>query len=781
MTSPLQDQLQRTLGDGYAIERELGGGGMSRVFVATEKALGRRVVIKVLPPDLSAAVSTERFRREILLAAGLQHAHIVPVLTAGTSDGLPYFTMPYVDGESLRARLERDGTVPVRDCIAVLRDVSQALAYAHERGVIHRDIKPDNILLSGGVAMVTDFGVAKAISAAGGDSTLTSVGLALGTPAYMAPEQGTGDPTSDRRADIYALGAVGYEMLCGRTLFPGRSPQQTLMAHAVEAPKPVGECRPDTPPALAALIMQCLEKDPAKRPASAAALLQSIDSVMSGGTAIRAAMPRRRRTAVAGLIALAAVIALAGYFAATRRAPPLPSERSIAVLPFDPLGGKPEDEYFGDGMAEELITALSKVPGLRVAARSSAFAFKGKNEDARSIGRQLNVSAVLGGTVRREGKHLRVTARLESADSAREIWSETYDRNETDVFAVQDELTRAIVGALQLRLTPSSGAAIAKRGTANIEAYNLYLHGRFFYEKRSEDGLVKAADNFSQAIALDSNYAAAYAGLADSYSLLATFGFRAPRAMYPKAKLAALRALALDSMLAEAHTSLGFIQLFYDFDYESGSRELTRAIELDPHYAPARLFRSWYYVAAGQLDSAVRNVQRAKADDPLSLIINTRLGTMLFWTRQYDSSAAQLLHTLELDSTYALAHSQLSRAYLMLHRCKDAIREAQKYSAVVGNYESANLGYSAAVCGDTALARHELQSRLDELKRRYVSADVIARLYAGLGQKTEALDWLEKAYDERTWSLFLLKVEPMYDNLRGEPRFQALVTKMRLQ
>jgi Tfp pilus assembly protein PilF len=250
--------------------------------------------------------------------------------------------------------------------------------------------------------------------------------------------------------------------------------------------------------------------------------------------------------------------------------------------------------------------------------------------------------------------------------------------------------------------------------------------------------------------------------------------------MYPKAKLAALRALALDSMLAEAHTSLGFIQLFYEFDFEAGNRELTRAIELDPQYAPARLFRSWYFVAAGQLDSAVRDVQRAQAADPLSLIINTRLGTMLFWTRNYDSSAAQLRHTLELDSTYALAHSQLSRAYLMLNKCPEAIREAEKYSAVVGNYESANLGYSAAKCGDSALARRELQRRLDDVKTHYVSADVIARLYAGMGQKTEALDWLEKAYDERTWSLFLLKVEPMYDNLRGEPRFQALVKKMRL-
>jgi hypothetical protein len=383
--------------------------------------------------------------------------------------------------------------------------------------------------------------------------------------------------------------------------------------------------------------------------------------------------------------------------------------------------------------------------------------------------------------VQREGNHLRVTARLENAVTGDMIWSERYDRSETDVFVMQDELTRAIVGALQLRLTPSSGAAIAKRGTANIEAYNLYLQARFFYEKRSEDGLFKAAHFFEQAIALDSNYAAAYAGLAETYGLIGSFGFRAPLEMYPKAKPAALRALALDSMLAEGHTALGFIHLFYEFDYDAGNRELTRAIALDPNYAPARLFRSWYLMAAGTPDDAVRESQRAEAIDPLSLIINTRYGTMLYFAKHYDSAAAQLRHSLELDSAYALVHSQLSRVYLAQHRCPEALREAERNNANVGNYESANLGFIAAACGDSALARRELAVHLAASKVRYISADVIARLYIAVGKNTEALDWLEKAYDERTWSLFLLKVEPMYDNLRGEPRFQALVKKMRLK
>ena len=524
MTTPLQDQLQRTLGDGYVIERELGGGGMSRVFVATETALGRRVVVKVLPPEISGAVSADRFRREIQLAASLQHPHIVPVLTAGASEGLPYFTMPFEAGESLSARLARDGSLPVRDVIAILRDVTQALAYAHTHGVVHRDVKPDNIMLTGGVAMVTDFGVAKAISAAGGGAAITSTGLAIGTPAYMAPEQGSADAESDQRADLYALGAVAYEMLCGRMLFPGRSPQQMIVAHAVETPRPVVECRPDAPPALAALVMRCLEKDPAKRPSSAGGVLRALDPVSA------ASAPRRRTlvTAAAGLAEVAVVVA-GGYALSTRRAPAPgpPSERSIAVLAFENTGGDKENEYFSDGMAEELMTQLSKVPGLRVAARTSAFAFKGRNEDAREIGRRLNVGTVLEGSVRKSGKRLRVSARLVDVSTGYQLWADEYQRDLTDVFAVQDELTRAIVSALQIHLTPSGDAALVKRATTNVDALTLYLRGRYFYERRTEADLTQAALYFQKAIDADPLYAPAYSGLADSFTLLAAYGFRA--------------------------------------------------------------------------------------------------------------------------------------------------------------------------------------------------------------------------------------------------------------
>jgi len=781
VTAPLQDQLQRTLGDGYTLERELGGGGMSRVFVATERSLGRRVAVKVLPPDLAAAVSAERFRREILLAASLQHPHIVTVLTAGSSEGLPYYTMPLVDGESLRERIEREGKLPVADTIAILRDVAQALAYAHAHGVIHRDIKPANILLSGGVAMVADFGVAKAIrdAGAGGGGALTSVGMALGTPAYMAPEQGSGDPASDLRSDLYALGAVGYEMLSGQQLFPGRTPQQVLVAHAVQAPRPVAEQRPDTPPALAALIMRCLEKDPAKRPASAEDVRKALDAMTLGAAATQRSRGRRAMAAAAVAVVAAALAGAAWMYAARRAASSPDGDRSIAVLPFENASGQHENDYFSDGMAEELINGLSKVPGLRVAARTSAFAFRGKDADIRDIGRKLNVGTVLEGSVRSAGSRIRVSARLVDATNGYQLWSDEYEREATDVFRVQDDLARAIVGALKLHLAPGSDASPVRRGTKSVDAYNKYLRGRYFFEQRSREGFARGVQYFSEAIAADSGYAAAWSGLADCLMLSTTFGFAPPRSLMPQARAAAERAVQLDPSLAEAHTSLGFVYLLYDYDYPAGEAQLRRAIELDPRYATALLFHSWYDAAVGKTADAVREVQQALAIDPFSIILNARLGTMLYYDRQFQAAIDQSKRTLELAPHDGISLNGIARSDLALGNCADALRYAKEGKPNVGPWEGPVLGYVAARCGDPALARRELQERLDAVKAgQFVPADVIAKIYAGLGDRANALDWLERAYDERVWSMTLLTIEPMYDNLRGDPRFQSLVSKM---
>jgi serine/threonine-protein kinase len=420
-TTDLRDQLQRTLGSAYSIERELSGGGMARVFAAEERSLRRKVVVKVLPPELSGAISVERFRREIQLAAQLQHPHIVPLLSADEAGGVLYYTMPFVEGESLRTRVAREGELPVSDAVRILQDVARALAYAHRHGVVHRDVKPENVLLGEDGALVCDFGVAKALGDAAGRgpaNALTATGVALGTPSYMAPEQVAADPNADHRADVYALGVLAYEMLTGEPPFRAASLQQVLAAHATQQPDPVTRRRPSVPPALAALIMHCLEKHPADRPQSADEVLRELQLVDPASRPRGAAAPRPRRTRrLAAYVGTSGVlIALTGYALVARQADSAADDgtaiKSVAVLPFANLSPDTENEYFADGMTEELINALTKVEGLRVPARSSAFAFKGKNLGARSIADSLGVSTVVEGSVRRAGTRLRVTAQL---------------------------------------------------------------------------------------------------------------------------------------------------------------------------------------------------------------------------------------------------------------------------------------------------------------------------------------------------------------------------------
>src|SRR5688572_7296089 len=422
---------------------------MSRVFVANDRALGRKVAVKVLPPEVAAELKVERFRLEIQLAAKLQHPHIVPLLFAGETGGVLYFTMPFIEGESLRAKVARDGPLPIRDAIRTLRQVASALAYAHRQGVVHRDIKPDNVLLAGEFALVTDFGVAKALTAstAVNNPQLTGGGMAIGTPAYMSPEQVLADPGIDHRADIYAFGIVAYEILTGAAPFRARTAQAILAAQAVQAPEPVLEKRADIPPALAEIVMRCLEKKPDDRPQTAEELLHLFDSMTSGSTPTgalhlpRAAAAKSRRWPAAGAVGALAVAGLA-WFSATRfnggESSAAANLSSVAVLPLVNVGGNQSDEYFSDGLTDELANALGKLPGLRVASRTSAYAFKGKPTDVGEIGRRLKVQAVLEGSVRRSGSKFRVQANLTSVSDGLNLWSEVYEREAKDVFTVQD-------------------------------------------------------------------------------------------------------------------------------------------------------------------------------------------------------------------------------------------------------------------------------------------------------------------------------------------------------
>src|SRR5438876_1579843 len=772
-------RLRGALADRYAIDRELGHGGTATVYLAPDLKHGRAVAIKVLRPELAAALGAERFLREIEIAARLTHPHILPLHDSGEAAGFLYYVMPFVEGESLRDRLKREPQLPVEEAVRIAREVATALSYAHSQDVVHRDIKPENILLSGGEAVVADFGIARAIVAAGAEQ-LTDTGLAVGTPGYMSPEQATGAEHLDGRSDVYSLGCVLYEMLAGHPPFLGTTAQEILARHTLDPVPPLRTIRPELPAAVDRAVGKALAKAPADRFATAAAFVEAMTQASTPPSFAR----RAARPAVFVAAGVAAFVT--GYALLTR--PPSSSDepgQSIAVLPFKNIGGDVNNEPFSDGMTDEITTALGKVEGLRVAARSAAFRFKGKNVVPEEIGRQLHVLYVLDGGVRMGGNRRRVSAQLINVARGNEIWAEEYDRDarDRDVFAVQDEITRAIVGALRVRLSGPASGSLVKRATGDPEAHDLYLQGRYFFAKRDSTSLRKAQDYFERAIAKDPSYALAYAGLSDAYSHRAVFGYVPPRDTHSKAKEAALRALALDSTIAEAHTSLGFIELFLEWDWTTAGREFERALALDPRYPPAHLFRGWYFVATDRMEDAVGEVQTAVRLDPFSLVNNARLSSMLYYARRYNEALAQARRLLELDSMNFQARGEPARLYLQLGRCDEALAAIKQAPEQAGVAPFGGLsGWINARCGHPAEALAVLNRfRAQAREGRYVSHFSLAMIHAGLGDTEQTFAHLDTAYVEGTWAMFTLRVEPAFDGLRADPRFGRLLKKVGLE
>jgi len=664
----LREQLQETLGDSYQLEQELGGGGMSRVFVAHEASLGRKVVVKVLPPEMAAAVSIDRFRREIQLAAQLQHPHIVPLLSAGETGGLPYFTMPFVKGESLRARLTH-GELPISEAIRILREIASALAYAHENGVVHRDIKPENILISGGSAMVTDFGVAKAVSASTGTDggSLTSLGVALGTPAYMAPEQATADPNTDYRADIYALGVVAYEMLTGSTPFPGRSPQSTLAAQVTEAPDSVTRRRPAVPPLLAALVMKCLEKRPADRPQTAADVMHELDalSTPSGGLTPTSALPAARSNSIIRRAAIAAAgvaaLALIGFAALRARRPAAAANTAsvvpaIAVLPFENRG-RPEGQEFTDGMTEEITNRLTSVRGLRVIGRQSASAYASTKKTPQQIAQELGVQYILTGTVRwdkgGDGREIvRVSPALLRTTDATQVWADAYQTVLSGMFDVQSKVATEVANALNIALLAPEKDALAAKPTDNVEAYSFYLRGNDLLTKSSEiRDLRLAIDALEKAVAADPKFALAYARLSQANTEIFWFNGDRSTARLRKAKAAADKALELDRSLGAAHLAMGVYYYHGFLDYDNALAHLSDAAKARPNDFETVFFKAAVQRRQGKWKDATENMRRALELEPRIGLYISDAGNTFFFIRNYDEAVRLSDRAIVLDPT----------------------------------------------------------------------------------------------------------------------------------
>jgi len=792
LSADLREQLQETLGSAYSITRELGGGGMSRVFLARDESLGRDVAIKVLSPELAATLSAERFTREIKLAAGLQEPHIVPVLAAGHTAGIPWYTMPFVSGESVRARIAR-GRLGAVEAMSILRNVAQALAYAHERGIIHRDIKPENVLLSSGTAVVADFGIAKAVSASttqapGG--TLTSTGTSIGTPAYMSPEQAVGDSTTDHRADLYAWGVMAYELLSGAHPFARHTTAAALVgAHLTETPAAL-ETSDAVPPEFAASVMRCLEKDPANRPRSASELLESLDQVHVSTPGVRRtpaqsrSFPRRAMLSVGLAIVIAAGIGVwrmnARAAGPTETSTAASGTKSLAVLPFESFGGDTANAYFAEGIADGLTTALAQLPGIRVAGRTSAARFKGGTATAKEVGSALSVGSVLDGTVRRVGGRVRVTAQLTGTSDGLVMWTQSYDREAKDVFALQDDITHAIVVALQGKFAGTAAPTAPAIGTTNADAYDLYLRGMYLYRRRG-NGLLRAFELLEQAIAKDSNFARGHAAVA---TVLLSEPYYLPVRMgdvLSRARAAAERAVALDPNLPDAHQALA-IAHFHASEWEMSEREARAAIALDPTSAEAHYRLGFILVTVGRTEESISEFGKAKAGDPLYSIAGAYLGYANSLAGHNDIAIAEGKRAVDLDTMLAVNYTLLGRSYKTAGRSAEALAVAHRLLTLAT--EPRVLGITAntlAVFGDTAESRGivaKLEAMPANTPRRNTG---LAFAYLGLGDTARALTAMERAVAGDGELLFsMVPLDHTYDAVRASPRFADILRRVKL-
>jgi eukaryotic-like serine/threonine-protein kinase len=828
----------------YEIRFKLGEGGMGEVYLAEDTQLQRKVALKVLPTEVAANQDRmRRFVQEAKAAAALNHPNIAHIYEIGADGGVNFIAMEFIEGVTLREKIHREKTDLIK-LLRYLQHVAEGLAKAHAAGIVHRDLKPDNIMITrDGHAKILDFGLAKLVEQARpsdlSDQEISAAatvampprsqpGMVIGTVGYMSPEQAQGKTNEiDHRSDIFSFGCILYEAVTGHKTFEGKDAIDTLNKIIREPVAPISHFRPDAPNHLQRIVRRCLAKDPEDRyqtikdvaielrelrreladsigvdttvppigsevtsagattagtsvalisasPSSSSAHASSAEYVGSG-------IKRHKLAATITLIVLViGGVGLGLYLHARNTEVAL---ESIAVLPFQNPSTDADSEYLSEGLAESLIYRLSQLPNLKVSPTSSVFRYKGKEIDPIKVGQELGVNAVLSGRIVQRGDQLTISAELVDVRYNKLLWGEQYDRKMSDLLAMQREIAREIVEKLKLKVSGEE-KGLAKHYTDSNEAYQLYLKGRFYWNKRTEEGMQKSLEYFQQAIEKDPNFALAYSGLADAYSLLgaqdAVAGGIPPTEVLPKAKAAALKALEIDDTLAEPHVSLAHVKYYYDRDWPAAEREFKRAIELNPNYPVAYHWYAVYLMSAGRLDEALAQSRRAQELDPLSLPINMTLGWVLLIARQYDQSVEQLRKTLEMDPNFIQTHHRLGLVYEQEGKYDEAIAEFRQVLNLSAGKPLgiAALAHAYALAGKRGEAQKELAELLEMSKQRYVSPASIAIIYAALGNKDQAFAWAEKAVEGRDLTLVRLKVDPRFDSLRSDPRFADLVRRV---